>query len=201
MRGSDARRTILRAAESLFMARRYDQVTLDEVCRKARVGKGTIYRHFGGKESLYAQVLLAGLEELGALVERRAADAREPDKALAAVARALRRFYAKRSNLRRSLHSEMHRGRLKGRGVHQELRRCRRRVVDALAAILREGRRQGLYRGDIPASVAASLLLAMMRETGRSGPPGERPRERPTATQVTALFLHGIQKRGEEVHP
>ena len=104
------RRAILNAAENLFLSRRFDQVTLDEVCRKAGVGKGTIYRYFDSKEELLAEVILSGMDDLYEMMKLKTESARSPDGKLLATAKALQGFHRRHSTLFRSLHAEWLRG-------------------------------------------------------------------------------------------
>jgi AcrR family transcriptional regulator len=56
---ADARRnreTILSAAGELF-ARRGTEVQMDEIAERARVGMGTLYRHFATKQALLAAII------------------------------------------------------------------------------------------------------------------------------------------------
>lgn len=49
---------ILAAALSLFSRDDWELVTVDEIARKAEVGKGTIYKHFESKDEIYARLAL-----------------------------------------------------------------------------------------------------------------------------------------------
>ncbi|WP_242454190.1 TetR/AcrR family transcriptional regulator [Bailinhaonella thermotolerans] len=59
---------ILDAAGELLVAWGYPRVTVDEVARRAGVGKGTIYLHFATKEQLFLTVLLRAQRGLMARV-------------------------------------------------------------------------------------------------------------------------------------
>lgn len=72
------RRRILRAAAELFLKQGYRKTSIDDIARKAEVGKGTVYLHFESKGELLLhviavekQVLLKRLEPLfqGAIPE------------------------------------------------------------------------------------------------------------------------------------
>ncbi len=67
-RSADRRERITRAAVELFAARSYDEVTVAEVCARARVSKRYFYEHFTDREDLLLAVhrqendwLLAGI--------------------------------------------------------------------------------------------------------------------------------------------
>ncbi|WJY37097.1 helix-turn-helix domain-containing protein [Streptomyces sp. P9-2B-2] len=49
---------ILAAARELLLAWGYQRVTIDEIARRAKVGKGTVYLHWRTKEALLLAVLL-----------------------------------------------------------------------------------------------------------------------------------------------
>ncbi len=189
----DRRQAILRAAESLFLSRRFDRVRVDDVCKKSRVGKGTIYRYFKNKEDLYAQVILSGLDELHALLERKASGSGPADQKLLGMAQALRTFYRKRHSLFRSLHSVEFRRLLRARSLHAELREKQRGIVGVVASVIRSGVSDEQYRRDVPAVAAARIFLAGMRESSRPrGGTGSRPL---ALKRAVSLFLDGVRRR------
>lgn len=47
------RRALVDSAVELFTERGYSNTPLDEIARRARVTKGALYHHFGGKQSLF----------------------------------------------------------------------------------------------------------------------------------------------------
>lgn len=51
-------RSILDAALHLFHQQPWDRLTIAEVATHARIGKGTVYKHFPSKEALYAQLVV-----------------------------------------------------------------------------------------------------------------------------------------------
>ena len=53
---ADTRTALIKAARRLFGERGYAGVSLDEVCRRARVTKGALYHHFENKEDLFLAV-------------------------------------------------------------------------------------------------------------------------------------------------
>lgn len=64
-REKEQRKTeILDAAERLFFSRSYDDVPMDEIAREVELNKATIYLYFKNKESLFAAIVLRGVEIL-----------------------------------------------------------------------------------------------------------------------------------------
>lgn len=59
---------ILDAALELFLTRGFDAVSTDLIAKTAGVSKATLYAHFGSKEELFSEVLLAQCAAFSALV-------------------------------------------------------------------------------------------------------------------------------------
>jgi AcrR family transcriptional regulator len=74
----ETRRGLLDAARELFAANGYVGVSIDEICRRARVTKGALYHHFRDKRDLFSAVFeeveREWADELAALV----AEERDP---------------------------------------------------------------------------------------------------------------------------
>lgn len=69
---------VLDAAADLLVRWGYQRVTIDEVARRAGIGKGTVYLHFRTKEELFLMVLLRTHHTVAAaMVERMLADPAE----------------------------------------------------------------------------------------------------------------------------
>jgi len=189
----DRRMAILRAAEKLFLSGRFDRVTLDEVCQRAAVGKGTIYRYFQDKEDLYAQVILSGLDELYTSLDGKLSRPGCSEDKLVATAQALRSFHGKRRNLFRSLHTVEFRRMLSKRALHKELRERHDRIARLVASVIKPAVKEGKYRGDVPPLAAARMFLALTREGVRSK---DCLDSRPVPVKrVVGLFLDGMRKR------
>src|SRR5262249_29626690 len=58
------RREITRVAARLFATQPFHAVTLERIAAEARIGKGTLYVYFDGKEDLYRSLILEALTEL-----------------------------------------------------------------------------------------------------------------------------------------
>src|ERR1700722_18994898 len=55
-----ARQRIIQAAEELFLARGFDEVSVGDIAERAEVGRTTFFRHFGDKQ----EVVFAKWQEL-----------------------------------------------------------------------------------------------------------------------------------------
>jgi AcrR family transcriptional regulator len=63
---------ILDEAWSLFQTRGYRGVSMDEVCRRCKITKPTLYYYFQDKETLYLQTMLRQLRGYRAIIEQEA---------------------------------------------------------------------------------------------------------------------------------
>jgi AcrR family transcriptional regulator len=64
-REKEQRKTeIIDAAERLFFSRSYEDVSMDEIAHKVELNKATIYLYFKNKETLFATIVLRGIQLL-----------------------------------------------------------------------------------------------------------------------------------------
>lgn len=64
-REKEQRKTkIIDAAERLIFYRRYEDITMDDIAREVELNKATIYLYLKNKETLFAAIVLRGIEIL-----------------------------------------------------------------------------------------------------------------------------------------
>lgn len=157
---------IARAAEKLFMARRYHEVTLDEVAATAGVGKGTIYRYFEDKEDLYLRTLLAGFDQLvGSLQEMAGEDG--DSAGLLELARHHVAYVEKRRALFALLRSEELRKAKRERNLWPKFKERKRAIHRVYTAAIERGIEEGAYDPETKPDLVASFLMGMLRTGGR----------------------------------
>ena len=64
-RSGRKREAILEAATEAFLATGYSRTSMDEIARLARVSKQTVYMHFGDKERLFTEIVMAIVRAAG----------------------------------------------------------------------------------------------------------------------------------------
>ena len=167
MTAGDKRQHILQAAERLFTNGRFHEITLEEVAQAAKVGKGTIYQYFDDKEDLFFQVVTSGVDELCALLHRRVrSDAHFEEQLLDACIQTST-FFDRRRQLFCMMQAEDARmGRARANMRDRWIEK-RKRLVEAVTAIIRKGVAEGKVRSDIPAEILAEFLLGMVRTRAR----------------------------------
>ncbi len=165
------REEILAAATDLFAGRDYADVQVDEVAKRAGVGKATLYRYFPSKEDLYLESLERAL---GGMEERLNTQA-------APAATATSRLKSMVSALIDTLSEQLLTLKLMG-GDQSDLadrtRRVLRRRSAQTAASLRQVLEDGVAAGEfrrIDTDITPLLIIGMVR--GGIMLAGDRPRD------------------------
>ncbi|MCE5277346.1 MAG: TetR/AcrR family transcriptional regulator [Planctomycetaceae bacterium] len=163
----DRRQEIMDAAEKLFTTRRLHEITLDDVVKEARVGKGTVYLHFKDKDDLFFQVATSGFDQMCALLRRNVPkDAPFPRRLLGACGQ-ISEFFLRRRQLFRMMQSEDARMYWCKGAIRDRWLQSRRSLVAAVADIIAGGVSEGSVRPDVAPEALAHFLLGMLRTQAR----------------------------------
>ncbi|MCK6554194.1 TetR/AcrR family transcriptional regulator [Candidatus Binatia bacterium] len=157
----EAREKILSAASQLFARQGYENTTLSQVAREAKVSKALIFWHFDSKEALYRSALrrtlepyfinvdsLEGLEareQLGLLIDRFFAFTQE-------------NVYSVRFFLTLTLRGEEQ---AEDEGLSRVIA-LYRAFEGSIAEILDRGQRQGVFRADASPTREAAFIMATL---------------------------------------
>jgi AcrR family transcriptional regulator len=152
---------ILDAAAELVLRWGYKRVTIEEVAKRARIGKGTVYLHFRSRTWLFVCVLIR--ESLGLIDELTAAIRRDPAAALIAEQVRLTYLEVHRRPLLRALFArdEEVLGELARDADADPLRDRRAELAADLFRLLRE---HGLMRADL--DVTTQMYVVGAVQTG-----------------------------------
>jgi AcrR family transcriptional regulator len=188
----DRRHEIMRAAERLFTSRRYHEITTEDIAQAAHVGKGTIYRYFEDKDDLFFQVATSGFEELCELLHRKVPEKAPFAEQLPNACTAITAFFARRAQLFRMMQVEEFRMHWCGKALRDRWLARRKKLVVAVAGILRKGVEEGEIRSDMPAEVLANFLLGMLRTRARDL--ADAPARLRRQELVVELFCNGARQ-------
>lgn len=187
-----SRTRIIERAANLFAEKRYDQVTLDDLIRILGIGKGTLYRYFTNKETLYSQILDLGHENLlGLLREVQNRNDIGPVDKLQEMARSMTRFI----RIHQDVFTVMAIEDPKERCYQSEkIHRQRRERLSMIEAVVDQGRKMGIFRNEVDTGLfSQSLISALWADTlfpslspDSDGRPVQRVRE------IVNLFLTGV---------
>jgi AcrR family transcriptional regulator len=183
---ADARRNrerLLDAALAAFTERGSDEVSLEEIARRAGVGIGTLYRHFPTRQALLEAVYRDQVDTVCARAQALAAQS-PPAPALAAWLHTLVQF----SLTKRIMTTELLAGR-----QHRDspaFSGCRAEITAAAAALLARAQQAGQVRPDIDAADLLRLSHAAVAATERLP---DRARQ---ADRILQIMLAGVWKPG-----
>ncbi len=179
---ADAQRNyakLLGAASAVFLEHGADDVSLEEIARRAGVGIGTLYRHFPTRQALLEAVYRDQVEALRARGEE-LLGSRSPGEAFAAWLRALAAF----ASTKRSLTSAL----LATFGKDSELlSSCGRVICDSAEALLADAQQAGVVRPDVDARDLIRLVHGVSIATERA------PTDPGQAERMLALILDGLR--------
>jgi AcrR family transcriptional regulator len=186
---ADKRQRIMHAAEKLFRARQFHELTLDDIAREADVGKGTLYLYFSDKNDLFFQTAVSGYDEMCELLRQNlAADAPFREDLLRAC-ETISTFFKTRRPLFRMIQTEGDRVLGDTSGLRKRWQQRRQKLVAALAAVIAHGVSTGEVRSDLSAEVLAEYLLGLMRT--RAWEMEGWPEEVRSDAVVADFFLNG----------
>ena len=179
---ADAQRNytrLLNAASAAFLEHGADDVSLEEIARRAGVGIGTLYRHFPTRQALLEAVYRDQVELLDARAQE-LLRAESPGDALADWLRALMKFSSTKRNMTTALLATL--------GTDSELlSSCAKEIKGAAESLIARAQQAGVVRPDTDAGDVIRLVHAVNIATQR-GPadPGQ-------ADRMLALILDGLR--------
>lgn len=186
---NDKRQQIMSVVEKVANSRRFHEVTLDEIARAAKVGKGTIYHYFKDKEDLFFQVATSGFDELCELLKQKVPNNTSFPEKLLSTCKHISRFFSARRQLLQMMQTEAGLVYWRGSRIRQRWLDRRKVLVGTLADVFAEGVDAGVIRSDIPAEVLATFLLEMLRTRARDL--GDTPENMKSYTLLVDLFMNG----------
>ncbi|ALG71337.1 transcriptional regulator [Azospirillum thiophilum] len=180
------REVILTAAAELFAGRDYASVQVEEVAKRAGVGKATLYRYFPSKEELYLESLERALGGLEQKLNAELAPQHQP---------ATVRLSSMVSALVDTLSEQLQTLKLLG-GDQSDLADRTRRILrrrsqgtaTALQQVLADGMASGEFR-KVDLEIVPLLIIGMVR--GGIMQLGDRPRDA-LERSVIDLLMSGI---------
>lgn len=178
------RRQILDSAAELFGSKPFHEVRLDDVAAAAKVGKGTLYVYFAGKEDLYLSLVREGFAEMVTTTCAHAgANHGTVWERLSAVIDGLIRFGTSYPDLYRVMRTG---------GMtpdDPEIQRTRRKLVDLIEGILRDGAGAGAVCDPHP-EITAQFIMSFVRGALLYPPTGLTPRV--LEDQIVRILQRGI---------
>jgi len=180
------KKEILDAAETLFFARPYDAVSMDDIARAIELSKATLYLYFRDKETLYSAIVERGLRIWHDMISESVRDADSGIDQLAAIGFTNRRFvethpdHYKAYNVFRSGRFTVE------RKTDTEEIEAIQQILQAFSAItdsaIKAGIDDGTLRSDVNPAVLSVLLMTFADSVNNLHP---RLREKLRAQGIT----------------
>jgi AcrR family transcriptional regulator len=192
------RKRILDAALKLFARKGFGATALEEVARRARLAKGTLYLYFKDKEDLYAQVVLDVFERLEASVVERYERSTGVVAKLRAVAEAQILFFSRNRDVFRLFSLlQTTEAALVHRRLFGPLMEKRRLLETFLTELVEEGKSQGVIRSDVGTLAMVDSFIGMINQAvGRQCFDGRGNGEaEETAEAVMTILLTGVLRK------
>lgn len=162
----DKRNVILEVAARLFASRPFHQVKLDDVAAAARVGKGTLYVYFAGKEQLYGALIDEGFGRVVAELRQRLVASKGAALAdLGVIVRALLEYAERFPHLFHLMRAGQQ------LPCSERLAEHRKALMRLTAGVVRRGVERGELRDGNP-DLTAAYLPALVRAAVLYGPSG-----------------------------
>jgi AcrR family transcriptional regulator len=154
---ADARRNsdlLLASAAEAFAERGSDEVSLEEIARRAGVGIGTLYRHFPTRQSLLEAVYRDQVEALGRLAEE-LLPSPDPASALTQWLAALVQFGSTKRSMSASLLATVNRD-------SELFSTCTAIMRGSMTSLLERAQQAGAVRPDVVAADLQRLTHALV---------------------------------------
>jgi AcrR family transcriptional regulator len=181
----DQRGLIVARAAELFARRGFSAATMNDVAAASAVSKATLYHYFRDKRSLLAQIALAHVQRLEALVDQVRQQRLGPEAELRMLISRFMQAYAGAQHEHRVLTEDV---KFLDDAERHEVETAQRRVVTAFAATIAR------VRPDLKAGAKplAMLLFGMINWTFTWLKPGGPLTHEELATMVVQLFFGGL---------
>ncbi len=179
---ADARRNrqlLLRAALAAFTEHGADDVSLEEIARRAGVGIGTLYRHFPTRQELLESVYRDQVEALCALAADLLGEP-SPADALGTWLRAMIAFSTTKRSLVTSMLATMDK-------TSEVFSACSSVIRQAVESLLVRAQEAGEIRRDVDAADVMRLSHALTVATERA------PHDPGQAERLLGLMLDGLR--------
>ena len=183
---------ILDAARQAFSENAFHDVLMDDMAKEAGVGKGTIYRYFPDKESLYFAVIFDGVEDLQRRIQSTLPDRGDVEGTIRDLVATLISFFRQNRFFFRLMNAEDNKV---GGGDNPNRRQWgqkRGQLIDAVAQMLERARDTNALNIVYPRT-DAQVLFGMVRSVLRYNEDNLSIQQ--MADEIVRIYLHGTQRR------
>jgi AcrR family transcriptional regulator len=191
----DRQAALFDAAMALFAERAYDEVTVDDICARANVGRATFFRLFGSKAGLIEEANRRTASAVADLVRADNASGRAALEIMADVVR--RAWMASPTSVQDMFKASVAQPR---DNTPPEPTRAEgsRAFVDMAARFVREGQAAGAFRKDLDPGFMGLIFVTQLISTAGfwiASADRDPKRYEDHTRQVVSVMLNGMEKR------
>ena len=184
---------ILRAAIDVFAERGFFTAQVADVARAAGVAAGTVYLYFKSKDDLLVSIFERSMREGLALSRAAVADLDDPRERLRRLAHGHLARLGRDRNLAIVFQVEL---RQSTKFMERFSATLLRDYLGLIRAAIADGQREGIFRADIKATVAAKMLFGALDEMATNWILSSRRYSlEADADAVVDLFINGARAR------
>jgi AcrR family transcriptional regulator len=208
-RQEENKRSILQAAESVFVQKGYSLATVDDIADEAQFSKATLYRYFNSKSAILFEIIYRTIEESYQEIKRIQLKSLSAEEKLKQLIGYIISYYHKKQNLARILfmdkaamkkilksesefkdsHSHFH------PKLPHRFKSKMKQISDVIKEIIGEGVESGEFR-KMDVHDASEVLGALIRGFYFRGPlPDKHYGMKQTTDLLHSFFLNGIKKQ------
>ena len=187
----EKRDRILRAAVKIFSRKGFFNSKVSEIARAASVADGTIYLYFRNKDDLLISLFEEKMGEVVADVRRRIADGGNSLEKLKIFIENHMDLLERESGLVEVLQVELRQS-TKFLKDYTPVKFFE--YLEIISDILEEGRKEGIFRPDLNASIARRAIFGALDELSLTYILSRKPKYHPTVTgaELCRLLLEGL---------
>ncbi|MEN6330182.1 MAG: TetR/AcrR family transcriptional regulator, partial [Methanobacteriaceae archaeon] len=153
------RKDIIDAAEELFFAKGFDNVSMNDIAAQAEMARGTLYLYFKNKNDIYAAIAIRAAKVLGEMFSEVPTDLTGIEK-IRALSSTYYQFYKKHTGY---YHAYYHSGVFdyKSSQTMEKLKMVRKINFEVVSNVIRGGFADGTIREDIDPEATTLIMLSM----------------------------------------
>ncbi|HEX8091467.1 MAG TPA: TetR/AcrR family transcriptional regulator [Blastocatellia bacterium] len=181
---------ILRAAVKVFARSGFFNSKVADVAREAGVADGTVYLYFKNKDDILVSIFNHVMEEALALGRERLAEVDDPVEKLKRIVHAHLNRIGRDRDLAVVFQVEL---RSSTKFMEQFSSTKVTEYLDMIRGVIEEGKKQGVFRGELNTTIAAKVLFGALDEMATNWVLSRKPYSlTSTADPVIDLLMNGI---------
>jgi AcrR family transcriptional regulator len=145
---------LIDTAEQLFIKRGYDEVSVADIVKKARVAQGTFYYYFRSKDEVRDAIIEKNIREVKQIMDEVVADGNlSAIEKMGAFSRRFRQWSADHGKVMDYIHEK------KNEVIHYRMsRRVLEHMAVAYTRMIEQGNREGVFHAEHPDLAALAVL-------------------------------------------